>query len=424
MIDRILVKNFKSFRNLDISLGRSNLLIGENGSGKSNFLEVFLVLRGLSRGLTVKEVFDGKPPDENFGGWTGIRGASAGACFAHEDSIDEVVIEARGRLDSPLSEKWEYLVKLSPQAGSLLRERLILDSTIRYDSAPDSLESRPSEDTDPLNGDFLIPSTAAGAILAQVRRGATGAHSGSIIQSNTSEYCERVNDRRSVSSIAERSNDVANMLASILPLDPSPMVLRKYSSPEYVKRIGDNGENFAALIQSICQSLEYKDSLLWWLQQLLSEQLADVGTIRGSNGELMFMLRDQCGEIPATSLGDGTLRFAALLAALLQPEKPSMITLDLVESAVHPNRIRLPYLLLWHESEFHGIQSISTTHSPVMFEWMREDELATTFVCKRDESTGESRIVPVPEVPHFMECFRKGARTSDMLADWWFEFEL
>ena len=424
MIDRILVENFKSFRKLDISLGRSNLLIGENGSGKSNFLEVFLVLRGLSRGLTVKEVFDGKPLDENFSGWPGIRGASAGACFAHENSIDEVVIEARGRLDSPLSEKWEYLVKFSPQSGSLVRERLILDSTIRYDSAPDSLESRPSEGADPLDSDFLIPSTGVGSILAQVPLHAIRAHSGSIFQSNPSEYCKQINDRKSLSSIVEQASDVADALASILPLDPYPMVLRKYSSPRYVENIGDNGENFAALIQSICQPLGYKDSLLWWLQQLLSEQLTDVGTIRGPNGELMFMLRDQCGEIPATFLGDGTLRFAALLAALLQPEKPSMITLDLVESAVHPNRIRLPYLLLWHESEFHGIQSISTTHSPVMFEWMREDELATTFVCKRDESTGESRIVPVPEVPHFMECFRKGARTSDMLADSWFEFEL
>ena len=138
----------------------------------------------------------------------------------------------------------------------------------------------------------------------------------------------------------------------------------------------------------------------------------------------MFMLRDHGRHIPATVLSDGTLQFAALLAALLQPEKPSMITLDMIEMSVHPNRLRLPYLLLWHESEIHGIQSISTTHSPVMLEWMREDELATTFVCKKDESTGESRIVPLPQVPHFMECFKKGAPTAEMLAESWFEGEL
>lgn len=81
MIDRIIVQNFKSFRKVDVSLGRVNLLIGENGSGKANFLEVLRGLRGLSWGLTVTEILDGNPspPDERLSGWEGIRGARAAA---------------------------------------------------------------------------------------------------------------------------------------------------------------------------------------------------------------------------------------------------------------------------------------------------------------------------------------------------------
>lgn len=420
MIDRILVENFKSFRNLDISLGRSNLLIGENGSGKSNFLEVFLVLRGLSRGLTVKEIFDGKPSDENFSGWPGIRGGTAGVCFAHGDSRDEVVIEARGTSESPLSEKWEYLVKFSPKTGSLLGERLVLDSTVRYDSALDSIESRPSRHTDVLDRDLRIRGTEVGSILAQVRLNPIGVCVGAMLEGASPQYRNDTDVAKRAKRISEQAKGVADSLANILPLDPSLIVLRKYSGPESVDHLGDHGENFAALVQSICRIPEYKDSFLWWLQRLLSDEIKDVGTIRGEAGELMFKICDQRGDVPASVLSDGTLRFAALLAAIFQPKMPSILTLDPVETAVHPNRIRLPYLLLWDESEFHGIQSISITHSPVMLEWMREDELATTFVCKRDESTGESRIIPVPEVPHFMECFRKGARTSEMLTDSWF----
>lgn len=419
MIDRMIVTNFKSFRKLDVCLGRANLLIGENGSGKSNFLDVFRVLRGLSWGLTVKEVFDGKSPDKDFGGWPGIRGASAGACFAPDDG--EVMIEVRGTLEPPLSEKWEYLVRLSPQTGSLLRERLKLASAVHYDSAPDHSELNRAANIDSPHDDLVTPDIGVGSILAQVRHELAGVRSGAMFQAPPPQSRASTDGIARVSNIAEQASGVASALADILPLDPSPMVLRQSSQLEGVDRIGDHGENFAALVRSICRIPEYKDSLLWWLQQLLSDQVEDVGTIRDPRGESMFMLRDQSGHIPATVLSDGTLRFAALLGALLQPEKPSMITLDMVEMTIHPNRLRLPYLLLWDESEFHGIQSISTTHSPVMLEWIRENQFATAFVCKKDESTGESRIVPLPEVPHFMECFKKGARTSELLSGSWFE---
>lgn len=39
MIREILIKNFKSIAGLSLELGRFNVLIGENGSGKTNILE-------------------------------------------------------------------------------------------------------------------------------------------------------------------------------------------------------------------------------------------------------------------------------------------------------------------------------------------------------------------------------------------------
>ena len=39
MIDKICIKNFKSIENLEMELGRANVFIGANGSGKSNILE-------------------------------------------------------------------------------------------------------------------------------------------------------------------------------------------------------------------------------------------------------------------------------------------------------------------------------------------------------------------------------------------------
>lgn len=49
MIKKIRVKNFKSFKDLELSLGKVNILVGANASGKSNFVEIFRFLRDIAK---------------------------------------------------------------------------------------------------------------------------------------------------------------------------------------------------------------------------------------------------------------------------------------------------------------------------------------------------------------------------------------
>ena len=66
MIEKIQIQNFKSIYNLELEVGRVNLFIGENGSGKSNLLEALVFVSAsesnmlaneflVSRGLRVPE---------------------------------------------------------------------------------------------------------------------------------------------------------------------------------------------------------------------------------------------------------------------------------------------------------------------------------------------------------------------------------
>lgn len=50
MIERIIIENYKSIRMLDLSLGPINLLIGANGAGKSNFISFFQVVNRIYEG--------------------------------------------------------------------------------------------------------------------------------------------------------------------------------------------------------------------------------------------------------------------------------------------------------------------------------------------------------------------------------------
>ena len=116
MIDRIVVENFKSLRRVDLKLGRMNLLIGANASGKSNFLDALRVLQGIGAGFTISEILDGKPKSATSEVWDGIRGGSSRACSA-ADRSGAVTIEAQGRFEDGASRTWELLVAFSPTAG-------------------------------------------------------------------------------------------------------------------------------------------------------------------------------------------------------------------------------------------------------------------------------------------------------------------
>jgi len=47
MLERVVVQGYKSFRELDLPLERINVLIGANGSGKSNFISLFQMMNRL-----------------------------------------------------------------------------------------------------------------------------------------------------------------------------------------------------------------------------------------------------------------------------------------------------------------------------------------------------------------------------------------
>lgn len=49
-LEHVIIKGFKSIKSLDLKMEPINILIGANGSGKSNFISLFTFLRNLSEG--------------------------------------------------------------------------------------------------------------------------------------------------------------------------------------------------------------------------------------------------------------------------------------------------------------------------------------------------------------------------------------
>ena len=64
-LDRVQIRGYKSIDRVDINLGRINVLIGGNGSGKSNFISLFSLMQEIAKGQFQRAVLKkgaGQPP--------------------------------------------------------------------------------------------------------------------------------------------------------------------------------------------------------------------------------------------------------------------------------------------------------------------------------------------------------------------------
>lgn len=219
---------------------------------------------------------------------------------------------------------------------------------------------------------------------------------------------------------SEKAQKVAHVLADMQRIDPSPSLLRGYSQAHEISRMGERGENFAALVRKICGDSKAKESYLSWLRELRPHDVDDIGTLSGAVGEPLLMMKEKGREWPAPVLSDGTLRFAAIAAAFFQPDMPGVLTIEEIENGVHASRLRLLVELLRSRAAAGKTQVMVTTHSPVVLAWLKPEEYATTFYCRRDEETGESQIVPLNEIPKFKEIVSKQP-ISDLFTEGWLE---
>ncbi len=83
--------------------------------------------------------------------------------------------------------------------------------------------------------------------------------------------------------------------------------------------------------------------------------------------------------VPSTRISDGTLRFLAILAHLLAPTPPSLLCLEEPELGMHPDAVALLAELLIDASS--RMQLVVTTHSDVLLSALSE-QVESVIVCE------------------------------------------
>jgi predicted ATPase len=368
MIEHIEIEGFKSLEKVSLDLGPLNIFVGTNASGKTNFLEALRVLQGIGYGYTVDEILNGKPKGANTEVWEGIRGGSK---FAPPLLAPDRIIEFRVSLSAPsLAGPAYYVVRLSPANGRFLSENLSID------------------------GSLVTPITFAEHAMGQ---------------------------RPALAQINHPTlSTVRELLWDMQPLMPQPSVQRQYSTAGAANRIGDHGENFAALIKTMLRDERRASDYTAWLKELTPAELDSVDVLPGAAGDWMFALRKGGIDYPAPILSDGTLRFAAIAAAFFQSEPPRTLLLEEIEDGLHPTRLQLLMELLKSQAGRGVQQVIATTHSPYTIAWLDEEDYRHVFLFTKDEETGATTVTPFSEVPHLIEVARRHP-ISDLLVQGWLE---
>ncbi len=131
IVKRLILKNWRNFKNVDVRFGDRVFLVGPNAAGKSNFLEVFRFLRDIARsdgGGLQKAI-------ETAGGLRKIR------CLAARRNPNIHVTVHIGDA-TPGSPEWRYAIVLAQDAKQKEKPYLISERISRHESRPYVIQGR------------------------------------------------------------------------------------------------------------------------------------------------------------------------------------------------------------------------------------------------------------------------------------------
>ncbi|MDE2748836.1 MAG: AAA family ATPase [Chloroflexota bacterium] len=317
-IDKLTIKGFKTLKDVEIELGKLNVLIGPNGGGKSNFVSYFHMLR---------EMIDGRLQV-----WVAKRGgADRVLSFGAKETL---------RFSSCI-EFGDYAYCFTLESAD--DERLVFrDESLRFRKVPSESITIGDEG----NRESRIKEKIQPGESHEANDNWTSIANWVIYHfHDTSEtaWVRRTSDLYGYNYLRPDASNLAAYLFGLREFHTAT-----YSEICNIVRLAIPFFNDFVLEPKMIKPGEYTIQL-WWRQH------------------------DSDYEFSPSQLSDGSLRFICLVTALMQPDPPSAIIIDEPELGLHPYAITLLGSLL--ESASERMQVIVATQSPQLLDEFSVDDL-------------------------------------------------
>ncbi len=348
-LTKIRLSGWKSIREVELPLGPLNVLIGANGSGKSNFISYFKFLNEMSEGRLQEYI-------------ARVGGAES---LLHYGAKQTPFIEAELQFTTPSGES-AYYQRLAHAVTDTL---IFTDERLRFFERPGS----PSEE-------YL----GAGHRETILRGGG-------------------VFDKESVRILSRLINSCRvyhfHDTSAEAPIRSSGYI-------EDNTYLHADGRNLAAILYRYRQTATLRpvyDRIVSTISQVNPRFGDFVLEPRALNpSQIMLNWREKSRDylFGPHQLSDGTLRVMALTTLLLQPENelPSVMVIDEPELGLHPYAIGVLAALLRKVS--HYSQVIVSTQSAELLNYFEPDEV---IVANRKGEESEFRRLTATELDAWLE---------------------
>lgn len=385
------LNDFKSFIEARIELSSFNLIIGANASGKSNIRDALRFLHGVARGYSLAETLGGRY-QEGVQVWSGIRGGSREIC-RHGTSRFRLAVSVGGY-------GYELVVEVPRKKGAVPRiAEEKLSSSLGGQLYDTKRPSTPAQD----HIDVLL--AAGGNYRKGHKRTMTRSQPALTRIEEWLEEAERTDAKSADIRLAVRT--ILAALQGLRFLDISPVAMRIPSIPGET-HLGDRGENLSSVIQHLCRDEKLHRAFAAWVQRLTPMDVAGFDFAMDASGKVLLELVESDGsKTSANSASDGTLRFLALLTALMAPDSGHTFFLEEIDNGIHPARLDLLMQLLRRRTGKDKATVVATTHSPPLLRLLGAEHLDQAFISFRLEDHAETRLKCLDSVPSIRRVLEK-----------------
>ena len=340
-IENLSINGFKSMKKIDnLELRDLNVIIGENGAGKSNFIQVFHMLSAMVQ--------------KSFSRYINLKGGSDNFLYNGPKETSSIQIELN--FISTGHGFNSYKVKLTPTVseGFLVEEYRRFGNNSWWTYGPASTESRIS--------DMQGEKSAVFPDYPGV---------GFYIYDSISNW------------VVYHFHDTS----SLAPMRRSEII-------EDNKRLRGNASNIAPFLLELKTNYKAKyDEIVNSIRLVMpffDDFLLDVTTNEERKVKLSWKQKGSDFPMQPYHLSDGSIRFICLATALLQPNPPSTIVIDEPELGLHPAAIAILSELLQAAAE--KTQVIVATQSPQLIDHFNIDDIIV--MSREDGASTMKRLDP------------------------------
>jgi predicted ATPase len=397
VIEELRLSAFKSFEDSVLPLDELTLIVGRNGSGKSNALDGLWALARLAEGDEIRDALDSGREGP------AVRGGAAGcAPFGSSAfSLGCTVRTGHATVDLDLTVQTEPVVQV--QSERLVSDgRELLATEVPREDSSDISARWASEEA----GMSRTLSFRAGRML-------------------TTQVLSRVPATAAGRRIHLAAAQVIAGLRGVFVLDPVPHLMRQYV-PRRDILLRRNADNLSAAVASLLEREDTRQRLRRAVGQLNEQDVEDIVTSKSELDDVMLTLMEKFEHedypVSARIMSDGTLRFLAILTALMQAppldsitEQPAAedaigqrtVVVEEIEDFLHSSQASMLLDLVRDEVRGRRVRVLATAHSPALLDALAGEEHRSVIVCQRD-ANGLSTLTRLVDLPNYVDILSKG----------------